>query len=49
MTALERLQQAEHLLSAWLVDNTEQVFEEQAQIDDARSFLIEAMAQLKEA
>lgn len=34
---------AESILNEWLVDNTEEVFEEQPEIDDARGLLIEAI------
>ena len=49
MTTLELIQKAEYLLNVWLVDNTEQVFEERAEIDDARTLLIKAIEQLQEA
>lgn len=48
MNALEKLIRAEYLLNAWLVDNTEQVFEEEGEIDDARSLLIEVIEEIKE-
>jgi hypothetical protein len=48
MTALEKLIRAEYLLNAWLVDNTEQVFEEEGEIDDARALLIEVIEEIKE-
>jgi hypothetical protein len=34
---------AESILNDWLVDNTQDVFEEQPEIDDARQLLIEAI------
>ena len=38
---------AERILNEWLVDNTEDVFEEQPEIDEARALLIEAMTLAK--
>lgn len=42
-TSKEKIEQAERILNDWLVDNTEQVFEEQPEIDSARALLIEAL------
>jgi hypothetical protein len=39
---------AESILNDWLVDNTEDVFEEQPEIDDARGLLIEAIDLLED-
>jgi len=36
---------AERLLNEWLVDNTEQVFEEQPEIDTARGYLDDVLNQ----
>jgi len=38
-----KITQAEQLLNEWLVDNTEHVFEEQPEIDEARGLLLEYM------
>ena len=43
MTALDKIIHAEKILNEWLVDNTEEVFEEQPEIDTARDLLIEAI------
>jgi hypothetical protein len=47
MTALDKIINAEQLLNEWLVDNTEEVFEEQPEIDLARELLIEAIELMK--
>lgn len=39
---------AERILNEWLVDNTDKVFEEQPEIDDARALLNEALDLMKE-
>lgn len=39
---------AEQILNDWLVDNTEHVFEEQPEIDEARALLNDAISQLKQ-
>jgi len=46
--ALDKIRTAEFLLNDWLVDNTIDVFEEQPDIDSARSFLHEAIDLLEE-
>lgn len=42
-SALDLVQKAEQLMNEWLVDNTEQVFEEQPAIDTARGYLNDAL------
>lgn len=44
---LKKLEEAESLLNNWLVDNTEQVFEEEGEIDEARMLVNEAIDELR--
>jgi hypothetical protein len=46
---LSTMDRAIELLGDWLTDNTETVFEEQPEIDDIRSELIEAVASARAA
>jgi hypothetical protein len=46
MTALDKVINAERILNEWLTDNTEEVFEEQPEIDTARDMLNEAIEEL---
>lgn len=45
---LQMLRDAEQLLSQWLVDNTEDVFDEGAEVDSARTLLQEVLDALQE-
>lgn len=47
MEPITLIRQAEHILNDWLVDNTERVFEEQPEIDEARGLLIKAIELLE--
>jgi hypothetical protein len=49
MNTLDKLTQADTLLSQWLTDNTEQDFDEQPDIDEARTLIQEAMDLLQGA
>lgn len=42
-TAEQLIRQAEQILNEWLADNTESVFEEQPEIDNARGILLDAL------
>lgn len=44
---VKALQEAEKLLNDWLVDNTEEVFEEQPEIDQARGLLNDLLESLQ--
>lgn len=44
---IQKIQEAEHILNVWLVDNTLLVFEEEAQIDTARGLLNEVLDELQ--
>lgn len=44
---LAKLNKVEQMLADWLVDNTDEVFEEQPEIDEARGLLIEAIEELE--
>jgi hypothetical protein len=46
MTALDKIINAERLLNEWLTDNTEEVFEEIPEVDEARDLLNEAIEEL---
>lgn len=46
MTPIEKLQQADHLLAQWLTDNTESIFEEQSEVDEARCLVQDAIDEL---
>lgn len=39
----QKIQRAEQMLNEWLVDNTEDVFEEEPEIDEARGLLNKAI------
>lgn len=41
-----KLEKAEQILNRWLVDNTDEVFEEQSEIDSARSLIQEVLEAL---
>lgn len=43
MKSIEKLKEAEQLLNEWLVDNTEEVFEEEPEVDEARGLLTEVI------
>ena len=43
MNGRDKLVQAEALLNEWLADNTENVFEEEPEIDDARGLILEVL------
>lgn len=45
---LQILRDAEQLLSQWLVDNVEDVFDEGAEVDSARTLLQEVLDALQE-
>lgn len=49
MNTIDKLMQADALLSQWLTDNTEEAFEEQPEIDDARTLIQEAIELLQGA
>ena len=44
---LTLIEHAERILNDWLVDNTEDLFEEEPEIDEAKFLLVEAIYQLK--
>jgi hypothetical protein len=44
---LTLVEKAEQILNDWLVDRTEDLFEEEPEIDEARLLLVEAIRQLK--
>lgn len=45
--AVKALHRADELLAAWLMDNTEDVFEEIEEVDDARVIINEVIEDLK--
>jgi len=47
MSALDSIESAERILNQWLVDNTDELFEESPKIDEARGLLIEAIEKLR--
>ena len=47
MNTLEKLIQADALLSQWLTDNTEQDFDEQPDVDEARTLIQDAIELLE--
>lgn len=47
--ALDKIMEAEQILNVWLCDHTEEAFEEQPDIDQARSLLHEALDLLDKA
>ena len=49
MNTIDKLNQADALLSQWLTDNTEEDFEERPEIDDARTLIQEAIELLQGA
>ena len=46
-TTEDLIRQAERILNDWLVDNTEEVFEEQPEIDTVRGLLLDALDLIK--
>lgn len=49
MSALNLIEEAERVLNLWLVDNTDELFEEAPEIDHARDLLIDAIEKMRAA
>jgi len=47
-STIELIKAAELILNHWLVDNTDMVFEEEPEIDQARALLLTAIERLEE-